>query len=462
MYDLVLKNGRIVNADFSIDADLAVEKGKIAAVGYGLTAKEEHDVSGKLLIPGGVDSHLHITLRLGGDLISSDDFLSGGRAAACGGTTTIMPFIHPDAGDGAERSFQKRQEEAQGHSLVDYAWHMNIGPDAFTRGREGLRNFVQTSHALGISSFKLYMAYGYRLDDAQLLMAMEEIAEVGGLPVVHAENWELLSHLVSRAVEDGHRHPRWHEKTRPASFEAEAVERVIRIAERAGTAVEIFHVGNREVVEVIQRARLCGLPVYGESCPQYLFLDRDAYERPGIEAAYAICSPPLRGKEDQEVLWSALQRGDLQIVSTDHCPFSRELKAQGLGRGFQGIPGGLPSLEMRIPSLYSEGVLSGRISENRWVAICSAIPAQLNGLEGKGRLSPGYDADIVVFDPHRTWTLRAEELHESCGWSPYEGMKLRGWVEQTYLRGALTADNGNIIGSPGAGQYLSRSQAGQL
>src|SRR6056297_8010 len=456
MYELVIKKGRVINSNAAFTADVAVEDGKIAAVGADLTGRREIEAEGKLVIPGGVDTHLHFTLDLGGDLVSTDDFFTGTRAAAFGGTTTVVPFIHPEEGESAAEAFDRRQREAVGQAVVDYGWHMNIGPEAF-RHPGGVRSFVEETAALGISTFKLYMAYGYRLNDAQLLQAMESIAGVGGLPVVHAENWELLSHLVQRAVDEGHRHPRWHEKTRPAEFEAEAAARVMAIARWVGLPVEIFHVGTREVVAQIRRARREGAPVYGETCPQYLFLNKGAFEREGIEAAYAVCAPPLRSEEDRLGMWQALAQDDLQIVSTDHCPFSKQQKQTGLQAGFHKIPGGVPSLEMRMAALYSEGVAKGHFSENRWVELCSTFPARLHGFAQKGVVAPGYDADLVVFDPTALHTITAEGLHEACGWTPYEGLKLTGAVESTIVRGTPVVVQGEFTGEGGIGGYLSRS-----
>ncbi|MDZ7794478.1 MAG: dihydropyrimidinase [Spirochaetia bacterium] len=456
MYDLVIKKGRVINSDASFTADVAVEDGKIAAVGADLAGEREIEAAGKLVIPGGVDTHLHFTLDLGGDLVSTDDFFTGTRAAAFGGTTTVVPFIHPEEGESAAQAFDRRQREAVGQAVVDYGWHMNIGPEAFRRPG-GVQSFVEETAALGISTYKLYMAYGYRLNDAQLLQAMEAIAGVGGLAVVHAENWELLSHLVQRAVDAGHRHPRWHGKTRPAEFEAEAAARVIAIARWVGLPVEIFHVGTREVVAQIRRARREGAPVYGETCPQYLFLNNGAFEREGIEAAYAVCAPPLRSEQDRLGMWQALSRDDLQIVSTDHCPFTKEQKQAGLQRGFHKIPGGVPSLEMRMAALYSEGVAKGRFSENRWVELCSTFPARLHGFAQKGVIAPGYDADLVVFDPTARHTITAEGLHEACGWTPYEGLELTGAVESTIVRGTPVVEQGEFTGERGSGGYLYRS-----
>ncbi|HDQ14415.1 MAG TPA: dihydropyrimidinase [Sediminispirochaeta sp.] len=460
MYDLVIKNGTVVNSEHSYLADVAVNGEKISALGLGLKGRREIDAAGALVIPGGVDTHVHLSLDLGGGLVSSDDFFTGTRAAAFGGTTTVVPFLHPEEGDGPRQVFDKRQGEAEGQVVVDYGWHMNIGPGAFGGDygdADGPRRFVEQSAALGISTFKLYMAYGYRLDDVRLYRAMEAIAGVGGLPVLHAENFDLISMLVDRAVADGELHPRMHEQTRPAEFEAEAVNRVIAMARRVGLPVEIFHVGNREVVETIRRAREEGVLAFGETCPQYLFLNTEAFERPGVEAAYVVCAPPIRPEDDRLAMWQAIAEDSLQLVSTDHCPFSKERKEQGLSEGFHKIPGGVPSIEMRMTALYSEGVATGLFGPERWVELNSTFPARLHGFESKGVLAPGYDADIVIFDPQGRTLLTAEQLHESCGWTPYEGTELQGRVRSTMVRGRMVVQDGEFVGSRGGGRYIERS-----
>lgn len=254
MYDVVIKNGTVVNSWGMIEADVAVSSETIVAVGLGLSGKREIDAGGKLVIPGAVDTHVHLSLDLGGGLISSDDFFTGTRAAAFGGTTTVVPFVHPESGETMESAFRRRQNEAEGDVVVDYGWHMNIGPDAF-KELGGLQAAVNRVKSLGIVTFKLYMAYGYRLSDSQLFQAMEAVGRAGGLSVVHAENWDLISFLVERAVHAGEHHPRWHETCRPSSFEAEAVSKVAAIAAYLSFPAEIFHVGNRAVSKTIEDAR---------------------------------------------------------------------------------------------------------------------------------------------------------------------------------------------------------------
>lgn len=464
MYDLVIKDGTIVNSDISVQADLAISGGKIAALGRGLAGRREINGQGKLVIPGGVDTHVHLSLDLGGGLVSSDDFFTGTRAAALGGTTTVVSFVHPEEGEDGEAAFLRRREEASGQVAVDYGWHMNIGPGAFGTddgtGDRKLEGLIKRSLELGIPTFKLYMAYGLELNDVQLFKAIEAVGRAGGMPVIHAENFSLIQLFIQRAVAAGEKHPRWHEKTRPAIFEAEAARRAISMAEYLSVPLEIFHIGTDLVVQEIRSARHRGFPIYGETCPQYLFLDAETFERPGIEAAYGVCAPPLRPEPERRAMWKALADGDLQIVATDHCPFSREKKETGLAEGFNRIPGGLPSMEMRLSGLYSGGVAAGLFTENRWVDICSTTPARLHGFSTKGVLAPGYDADVVIFDPHARWTIQAGELSEQCGWSPYEGLEITGRTVSTILRGEVIVEAGRFTGRKGGGAYVKRQSAG--
>ncbi len=449
-YDLVIKNGTIVTAEATYTADIGIRGERIAAIGEGLSGTRELDAAGKLVTPGAVDVHVHLALNLGGGLVSCDDWFTGTRAAAFGGTTTIVDFVHPEAGETLAQAYDLRRAEADPQTTIDYALHMALGPAQIPQLGD-LPQIVER----GITTFKLYLAYGYCLKDGELLQALEAIRDVGGLPVVHAENWDVITTLIRRHVAAGRTEPRWHPRSRPAPLEAEAAGRVIDLAAWVGVPVHIFHIGCREVVQRVAAARAKGLPVYGETCPQYLFLTEAAYDAPGVAGALPVCAPPLRTETDQDVLWAALAQDVLQLVTTDHCPFTTEQKARGL-QDFSRIPGGVPSIEARFPLLYTYGVRAGRISLNRWVDLCCTTPARLHHLERKGALAVGCDADIVIFDPNQTVTLSTGTLHENVDWTPYNGFTAQGWPSVTIQRGAVLVDNGSFHGQAGQGRYVAR------
>jgi dihydropyrimidinase len=313
------------------------------------------------------------------------------------------------------------------------------------------------------------MAYGLRLDDGQLLQALEAIAAVGGLPVVHAENWDVITTLIRHNLANGRTSPHWHPRSRPAIMEAEAAGRVIDLAELVETPLHIFHVSCAATAGRIAAAKARGRPVYGETCPQYLYLTEELYDRPGVEGALPVCAPPLRPKADQEALWAALRDGTLDLVSTDHCPFTREEKASGItAHDFSQIPGGVPSIESRLALIYS-GLINSLptahsptspchlVTLSRWVDICSATPARLLRFANKGHIAPGYDADLVIFDPKKEFTITPDSLHETAGWTPYDGLTLRGWPETTVSRGEVIVENGRLLASPGRGRFVRRA-----
>jgi dihydropyrimidinase len=452
MYDLVIKNGTVVTAAHSFAADVAVQGERIAAVGQDLRGKRELDAAGKLVTPGAVDIHVHLEMDLGNGLVSSDDFFSGTRAAALGGTTTVVDFVAPQPEESLLDALAARRAAADGRVVIDYGLHMTIGPAEI-----GKLDQLAAVYAAGCASFKLYMAYGFRLNDGELLLALEAVRDVGGLPVIHAENWDVIQTLAARCAAQGRTTPHWHPRSRPAPLEAEAAGRAIDLAAFVGTPLHIFHVSCAAVVERIAAARRRGLPITGETCPQYLFLTEEAYDAPGLAGALPVCAPPLRPAADQRALWRALADGDLQLVTTDHCPFTQADKARGRA-DFRLIPGGVPSIEMRFAALYSQGVGGGWLSPSQWVDLCCTTPARLVGLPGKGEILPGYDADLVIFDPARQVVLSTETLHERVDWTPYDGITLQGWPEMAFSRGRLIVDRGEFKGQAGDGRFIKTNR----
>jgi dihydropyrimidinase len=336
--------------------------------------------------------------------------------------------------------------------VIDYGLHMTIGPDDIAHLDE-----VPGVYQAGCGSFKLYMAYGLRLTDDQLLKALTAIGDVNGLPVVHAENWDVIGALVAENLANGRTTPHYHPLSRPALMEGEAAGRVIDIATLVGTRLHIFHVTCDDTVQRIAAARTRGLPITGETCPQYLLLTQEVYDRPGVEGALPVCAPPIRYQDSQDALWQALGRGDLQVITTDHCPFSRAEKETGItANDFSQIPGGVPGIEMRYAAVYSQGVGRGLLTENQWVAACCTTPAQLAGFDRKGDILVGYDADLVIFDPDKEMTLSTDFLHENVDWTLYDGVKLQGWPETTLSRGQVIVDDGEFVGERGYGRFVRR------
>lgn len=450
MYDIVIRGGRVVTSSTSFDADVGILGEKIAAIGRELKGKTIVDASGMLVTPGAVDIHVHMEMSLGDGLVSSDDFFTGTRAAALGGTTCIVDFVEAKGKQTLMDAFQQRNRVAASKAVIDYAFHMTIGPNDIAKLDE-----VPAVYDAGCTSFKMYMAYGLRLTDDQMFRALQAVRDVGGFPVIHAENWDVITTLIEQNLARGNTSPHWHPRSRPAQLEGEAAGRVIDIATYLGVPVHIFHVSCGAVVERIARAKAAGLPVTGETCPQYLFLTHDAYDEPGVEGMLPVCAPPLRAKTEQAALWDALRLGALDIVTTDHCPFTRKEKLRG-ANDFSKIPGGVPSIEMRFSALYSEGVQKGHFSENRWVEMCCSKPAKFVGLANKGEIAVGFDADIVVFDPNAQKHLSTETLHENVDWTPYQGLAVQGWSRHTLSRGQWIVRDGEFVGETGRGKYVMR------
>lgn len=451
-YDLVIKGGRVITADTTYIADVAIKGERIAALGEDLQGRKEVDARGKLVTPGAVDVHVHMQMPIG-NFVSSDDFFSGTRAAAFGGTTSIVDFVEAAPDQPLLEALQQRQALADPRVTIDYGLHMTIGPDEMKK----LDQLSAVTEA-GCASFKLYMAYGFCLSDDQMMRALEAIRDVNGWPVVHAENWAVIQSLVARNLSAGNTSPHYHPLSRPAIMEGEAAGRVIDIATMVGTRLHIFHITCQEVVQQVARARARGLPVTGETCPQYLLQTQEVYDRPGVEGALPVCAPPIRHADSQQALWKALGRGDLQVVSTDHCPFTRAEKESGLD-DFSQIPGGVPSVEIRFPALYSEGVRPGHLTLSQWVDRCCTTPARLAGMQRKGEVAVGYDADLVVFDPDTEVDVSVSSLHEDVDWTLYEGMTIHGWPIVTLSRGQIIVQDGHFHAEPGRGRFIRRGYA---
>ncbi|MET9592856.1 dihydropyrimidinase [Streptomyces sp. NPDC006516] len=455
----VIHGGLVITASDEIHADVLIEGGRVAALAAhgtdaagGWTAERRIDATGKYVIPGGVDAHTHMEMPFGGTL-ASDTFETGSRAAAWGGTTTFVDFAIQPRGGSLREGLDTWHAKADGQCAVDYAFHM-IMSDVNESSLREMDKLV----SLGISSFKLFTAYPgvFLSDDGQILRAMQRAASNGGLVMTHAENGLAIDVLVEQALARGERDPRYHGEVRKALLEAEATHRVIKLSQVAGAPVYVVHVSAREAVAELARARDEGLPVFGETCPQYLFLSTDNLAEPDFEGAKYVCSTPLRPKDHQEALWRGLRTNDLQVVSTDHCPFCFKGQKE-LGRDdFSKIPNGMPGVENRMDLLH-QAVVDGHISRRRWIEIACATPARMFGLyPKKGTITPGADADIVVYDPHAEQVISAETHHMNVDYSAYEGKRVTGRVETVLSRGVPVIEERAYVGHAGHGAYVPR------
>ncbi len=455
----LIKNGTIVTAVDTYRGDVLVEDERISTIGRELAIDADRviDAAGKYVLPGGVDAHTHLDMPFGGTT-SADDFESGTIAAAYGGTTSIVDFAIQYKGERLHAAWENWARRAEGKAVIDYGFHM-IVTDLTDQVEAEMDALVRQ----GITSFKLFMAYRgvLMLDDGSIFRALLRTGTNGGTICMHAENGDVIDVLVRRALAEGHTAPKFHALTRPARAEAEATYRAICLAEMAEAPVYIVHLSAAEALEKVAEARDRGLPVYAETCPQYLFLSYDNYEEPGFDGAKYVMSPPLRPKAGQEALWRGLAFNDLQAISTDHCPFCMKEQKE-MGRGdFSKIPNGAPGIETRMSLVYDGGVRPGHISLNRFVELTSTSPAKIFGLyPRKGTIAPGADADLVVFDPERQVTLSAKTLHMKVDYNPYEGRRVTGAPDTVLSRGRVIIDAGRFVGRAGCGSFIKRQPRG--
>ena len=459
---LLIKNGTVVSATGRAPIDVLIDGERIVAmlepgsvIADSISADQTIDAAGKYVVPGGVDAHTHMEMPFGGTQ-ASDTFETGTRAAAWGGTTTIVDFAIQRTGERIQDGFDAWQEKAAGNCAIDYGFHMIVGgvDDDALKAMESLIDE-------GVSSFKLFMAYPgvFYSDDGKILQAMQKATEIGGLIMMHAENGIAIDVLVAQALARGETDPVFHGLTRPKELGAEAANRAIMLAKVARSPLYIVHLSASEALYAVAAARNAGANVFAETCPQYLYLNlEDHLGAPGFAGAGYVCSTPLRSKHEshQKDLWQGLRTNDLSVVSTDHCPFCmKEQKELGIGN-FAKIPNGIGSVEHRMDLMY-QGVMAGELTLERWVELCSTTPARMFGLYGrKGVLAPGADADVVIYDPKARQTLGVATHHMNLDYSAYEGITIDGAVDTVISRGTVIKDARGFHGTTGHGRYLKR------
>lgn len=453
---ILIQNGQIVNAAESFKADLLIEGEKIVALGHNLPVDgvdRVYDASGRYVIPGGIDVHVHLEMPFMGTT-SKDDFETGTRAAIAGGTTSVIDFCLPAKGQSLKDALAIWDAKSKGKACCDYSYHM-----AITDWNESIRQELDMCFERGITSYKVFTAYkgALMISDEEIFDLMLEVRQRGGLVTAHAVNGDVLNILASRFAAEGKLTPHYHPLCQPPFAEGEATGRILELGYLADQPAYIVHMTAKESVDELVRARARGWESYGETCPQYLVLDDSVYDLPNFEGAKYVLSPPIRKKRDQEALWAALANGIIQTVGTDHCTF--DFKGQkDMGRDdFRKIPNGLNGLEERLNVLYTAGVRTGKITMNRFVELVATNPAKLFGLyPNKGTIAPGSDADLVIYDPEYRGVISAKTHQSACDSNVYEGFEIEGAPSHVFVRGMLSWEMGEFKGKPGHGQYLTR------
>jgi dihydropyrimidinase len=456
-YDLVIRGGTVATASDCFRADIAVTDGRIVAIGENLgRGAREISAEGRLVLPGGVDSHCHIEEPQVGEVRNADTFVSATSSAAAGGTTTVISFSQQTKGSGVTDALRDYHRKAA-RSLIDYSFHLVV-TDPTDAVLEELMPLIEEGHR----SLKIFMTYtNVVLDDEQTLRVLALARKSGALVTVHAENHAAIMYLTRALEKAGLTSPKHHAWAKPMPVEREACHRIIMLSELLDVPIQIFHVSGAEAAEEIRRAQNRGLKVFGETCPQYLMLTAGDLDRPNFEGAKFLCSPAPRTAADQEALWDFIRTGTIGVVSSDHAPTRfndpHGKKVAGVDAPFSAIPNGVPGLATRLPILFSEGVVKGRIDLNTFVALTATNPAKLFGLHPKkGTIAVGADADIAIWDPERKGTIRNDMLHHDVDYTVYEGVEVTGWPAMTLSRGEVVYDDGAVVGKPGHGRFLAR------
>src|SRR5271168_2853727 len=455
-FDLVIRNGTVATAADTTTCDIGIKDGVVAMLGKNLGAgAHEIDAKDRLLLPGGIDSHCHIEQRSSAGVVCADDFYSATVSAAFGGTTTVIPFAAQHRGQSLRQVVEEYHAAAGPKAIIDYAFHLIISdPSEQVMGQE-LPALIRD----GYTSFKVYMTYDLlQLNDGQMLDILALARREGALVMVHAENYEMIKWLTARLLDRGLEAPRYHAVSHARLAEGEATNRAVTLSQLLDVPILLVHVSAAEAIEVIRNAQTRGLRIYGETCPQYLFLTADDLARPGVEGAKFCCSPPPRDHQAQEAVWTGLTNGTFQVFSSDHAPYRFDASGKlphGDKTTFKDIANGVPGIELRLPLLFSEGVGQGRLDLNAFVALTATNHAKLYGLyPRKGTIAVCSDADIAIWDPERETTITWGLLHDNVGYTPYEGRQLRGWPVTVLSRGRIVVEDGALAAPRGSGAFL--------
>ncbi|MBK0326106.1 dihydropyrimidinase [Rhodobacteraceae bacterium F11138] len=459
-FDTIITGGTIATASDTFDADVAIRDGKIVALGHDLGAAERViDAKGKLVLPGGIEAHCHIAQESATGGMTSDDYRSGSISAAFGGNSSFVPFAAQHRGMSVTETLDLYDSRAEGASVIDYGYHLIVADPT----EKALQDELPAAFARGVTSFKVFMTYDLmKIDDSQFLDILSVARSHGALTMVHAENSGIIKWISDRLIAGGHTAPRYHAISHPAAAEAEAINRAITLARFVDAPLLIVHVSTPEGAGLVAGARLEGAKIFGETCPQYLFLTKEDLDRPGMDGAKFMCSPPLRDTATQDALWRHVQAGTFSVVSSDHAPYRFDETgklANGPEATFKQIANGMPGIAARLPLLFSEGVNGGRITLNQFVALSATNAARIYGMHPrKGTIAIGSDADIAIWDPSETRRISVENQHDNMDYSPFEGREVTGWPVTVLSRGEAVIENGALVAEPGRGRFIHRER----
>ena len=454
-FDLVIRNGQVVTPEGVMTGDVAVAGETIAAIGHDLAGTRTVDASGRFVMPGGIDPHAHIEQMSGMGLMNADTFETATRSAAMGGTTSVISFAAQAEGQTISDAVAGYATLARRGAMIDHAFHMIVRDTTVAAFADDMDRLMAQGHR----SVKVFTTYNIKLTDAEILQTLRLVGMGGGLVCVHAENDAMIAEAKSALIAAGKIAPRHHAASHPRMAEIEAVERICRFAEYTGTPVMVFHISTREGAEAIRAARARGAPVWAETCPHYLFMTEDVLDRPGLEGGKWMCSPPQRTADDQDALWQALDDGTLDLVSSDHAPYRFDTTGKlsaGPDARFDQIANGLPGLETRGPLMFDAMVSRDKGGPEAFARLTATRAADIYGLENKGRLAVGMDADITLWDPERRVTYAEDDLHDNVGYNPWAGRSVKGWPTDVWLRGHQIVRDGTFTATPGRGQWIAR------